>query len=151
MPTSCQYVIITHWFPRLGELGTRRGVCSLCENRARRGGCSLEIGSTAPTAKLLISSSLGGDLRGVDPVTGRQPQGITGIPGSVSLLSLDDFGKRKLLLTAVEELLEIIMRCHEPASTLVTSNRAWENWGKLLGGAGAVTAMLDGSPTTDTC
>src|SRR6516165_9869397 len=77
MPTSCQYVIITHWFPRLGELGTRRGVCSLCENRARRGGCSLEIGSTAPTAKLLISSSLGGDLRGVDPVTGRPPPCLT--------------------------------------------------------------------------
>ena len=145
----CNYYTLVSKARGIG-LGTRRGVCSLCENGARRGGCSLEIGSTAPTAKLLISSSLGGDLRGVDPVTGR-PQGITGIPGSVSLLSLDDFGKRKLLLTAVEELLEIIMRCHEPASTLVTSNRAWENWGKLLGGAGAVTAMLDGSPTTDTC
>jgi DNA replication protein DnaC len=50
---------------------------------------------------------------------------------------------RKLLLTAAEELLEIIMRRYERASTLLTSNRPSENWGKLLGDAAAVSAMLD--------
>jgi hypothetical protein len=50
---------------------------------------------------------------------------------------------RKLPLTAAEELLEIIMRCYERASTLLTSNRPVEDWGKLLGGSAAVTAMLD--------
>jgi DNA replication protein DnaC len=46
-------------------------------------------------------------------------------------------------LTAAEELLELIMRRYERASTLVTSNRPVEDWGKLLGDAAAVSAMLD--------
>jgi DNA replication protein DnaC len=58
-------------------------------------------------------------------------------------LILDDFGMRKLTLTAAEELLELIMRRYERASTLVTSNRPVEDWGKLLGDAAAVSAMLD--------
>jgi DNA replication protein DnaC len=32
---------------------------------------------------------------------------------------------------------------YERASTIVTSNRPVEDWGKLLGDAAAVTAMLD--------
>ena len=42
---------------------------------------------------------------------------------TVPLLIIDDFGMRKLPLTAAEDLLEIIMRRHERASTLLTSNR----------------------------
>lgn len=59
------------------------------------------------------------------------------------LLIIDDLGMRKLPLTAAEDLLEIIMRRYERASTLVTSNRPVEDWGKLLGDAAAVGAMLD--------
>jgi len=62
---------------------------------------------------------------------------------SVPLLIIDDFGMRKLPLTAAEDLLEIVMRRYERASTLVTSNRPVEDWGKLLGDAAAVSAMLD--------
>jgi len=62
---------------------------------------------------------------------------------SVPLLILDDLGMRKLPLTAAEDLLEIIMRRYERASTLVTSNRPVDDWGKLLGDAAAVSAMLD--------
>jgi DNA replication protein DnaC len=62
---------------------------------------------------------------------------------SVPLLIIDDFGMRKLPLTAAEDLLEIIMRRYERASTLLTSNRPVEDWGKLLGDTAAVTAMLD--------
>jgi hypothetical protein len=62
---------------------------------------------------------------------------------TVPLLIIDDFGMRKLPLTAAEELLELIMRRYERASTLVTSNRPVEDWGKLLGDAAAVSAMLD--------
>jgi DNA replication protein DnaC len=58
-------------------------------------------------------------------------------------LIIDDLGMRKLPLTAAEDLLEIIMRRYERASTLVTSNRPVEDWGKLLGDAAAVSAMLD--------
>lgn len=52
-------------------------------------------------------------------------------------LILDDLGMRKLPLTAAEDLLELIMRRYERASTLVTSNRPVEDWGKLLGDAAA--------------
>ena len=62
---------------------------------------------------------------------------------TVPLLIIDDFGMRKLPLTAAEDLLEIIMRRYERTSTLLTSNRPVEDWGKLLGDVAAVTAMLD--------
>ena len=62
---------------------------------------------------------------------------------TVPLLIIDDLGMRKLPLTAAEELLEIIMRRYERASTLLTSNRPVEDWGKLLGDSAAVSAMLD--------
>ena len=62
---------------------------------------------------------------------------------TVPLLILDDFGMRKLPLTAAEDLLEIVMRRYERASTLLTSNRPVEDWGKLLGDAAAVGSMLD--------
>ena len=62
---------------------------------------------------------------------------------TVPLLIIDDLGMRKLPLTAAEELLEIVMRRYERASTLLTSNRPVEDWGKLLGDAAAVSAMVD--------
>jgi DNA replication protein DnaC len=63
--------------------------------------------------------------------------------GTVPLLVLDDFGMRKLPHTAAEDLLEIVMRRYERFSTLLTSNRPVEDWGKLLGDVAAVSAMLD--------
>lgn len=65
---------------------------------------------------------------------------------TVPLLIIDDFGMRKLPLTAAEDLLEIVMRRYERASTLLTSNRPVEDWGKLLGDTVAVAAMLDRLP-----
>jgi len=62
---------------------------------------------------------------------------------TVPLLIIDDFGMRKLPLTAAEDLLEIVMRRYERASTLLTSNRPVDDWGKLLGDVAAVAAMLD--------
>ena len=61
----------------------------------------------------------------------------------VPLLIIDDLGMRKLPHTAAEDLLELIMRRYERASTLLTSNRPVEDWGKLLGDTAAVTALLD--------
>lgn len=63
--------------------------------------------------------------------------------GAVPLLIIDDLGMRKLPHTAAEDLLELIMRRYERASTLLTSNRPVEDWGKLLGDTAAVTALLD--------
>ena len=62
---------------------------------------------------------------------------------SMPLLIIDDLGMRKLPLTVAEDLLEIVMRRYQRASTLVTSNRPVEDWGKLLGDTAAVSAMLD--------
>jgi DNA replication protein DnaC len=62
---------------------------------------------------------------------------------TVPLLIVDDLGMRKLPHTAAEDLLEVIMRRYERTSTLLTSNRPVDDWGKLLGDTAAVTALLD--------
>jgi len=62
---------------------------------------------------------------------------------TVPLLVIDDLGMKRLPHTAAEDLLEIVMRRYERTSTLITSNRPVEDWGKLLGDTAAVTAMLD--------
>ncbi len=62
---------------------------------------------------------------------------------AVPLLIIDDLGIRTLPLTAAEDLLEIVMRRYQRASTMVTSNRPVDDWGKLLGDTAAVSAMLD--------
>jgi DNA replication protein DnaC len=62
---------------------------------------------------------------------------------AVPLLIIDDLGMRTLPHTAAEDLLEVIMRRYERASTLLTSNRPVDDWGKLLGDTAAVTALLD--------
>ena len=75
-------------------------------------------------------------------VDGTRKQHIESL-ATVPLLIIDDFGMRKLPLTAAEDLLEIIMRRYERASTLLTSNRPVEDWGKLLGDTASVSSMLD--------
>ena len=73
---------------------------------------------------------------------GTRKQFMTAL-ATVPLLIIDDFGMRKLPLTAAEDLLEIVMRRYERASTLLTSNRPVEDWGKVLGDTAAVSSMLD--------
>jgi DNA replication protein DnaC len=73
---------------------------------------------------------------------GKRKQYLESI-AAVPLRIIDDFGMRKLPLTAAEDLLEIVMRRYERASTLLTSNRPVEDWGKLLGDTAAVSSMLD--------
>jgi DNA replication protein DnaC len=59
------------------------------------------------------------------------------------LVIIDDIGMRKLPATAAEDLLEVIMRRYERASTLLTTNRPIEDLGKQLGDTAAVSALLD--------
>jgi DNA replication protein DnaC len=61
----------------------------------------------------------------------------------VPLLIIDDLGMRKLPHAAAEDLLELVMRRYERQSTILTSNRPVEDWGKVLGDNAAVSAMLD--------
>jgi len=59
------------------------------------------------------------------------------------LLILDDMGMKQLPKRSGEYLFEIIMRRHENRSTMMTSNRPLEDWGKLLGDVPTATAILD--------
>lgn len=59
------------------------------------------------------------------------------------LLILDDMGMKQLPKRSGEFLFEIIMRRHELRSTIMTSNRPLEDWGKLIGDIPAATAILD--------
>lgn len=59
------------------------------------------------------------------------------------LLIIDDMGIKQLPLKSGEYLFEIIMRRYEVRSTLMTSNRPLEEWGKLIGDVPAATAILD--------
>jgi len=78
-----------------------------------------------------------------DAVAGGKRKQYLETLATVPLLIIDDFGMRKLPLTAAEDLLEIVMRRYERASTLLTSNRPVEDWGKLLGDTASVSSMLD--------
>ena len=59
------------------------------------------------------------------------------------LLIVDDMGLKQLPRRSGEYLFEIIMRRYETRSTMMTSNRPLENWGKLIGDVPAATAILD--------
>jgi DNA replication protein DnaC len=59
------------------------------------------------------------------------------------LLIIDDMGMKQLPKRSGEYLFEIIMRRYEQRSTMMTSNRPLEDWGKLIGDVPAATAILD--------
>jgi DNA replication protein DnaC len=59
------------------------------------------------------------------------------------LLIIDDMGMKQLPRRSGECLFEIIMRRYETRSTMMTSNRPLEDWGKLLGDVPSATAILD--------
>lgn len=59
------------------------------------------------------------------------------------LLVLEDFGMKTLGPTAAEDLLEVFVRRHETASTVITTNRPTQDWGVFLGDVPAATAILD--------
>jgi len=59
------------------------------------------------------------------------------------LLIIDDMGIKQLPKRSGEYLFEIIMRRYELRSTVMTSNRPIEEWGKLIGDVPAATAILD--------
>jgi DNA replication protein DnaC len=60
-----------------------------------------------------------------------------------NLLIIDDMGLKILPKLSGEHLFEIIMRRYENRSTIMTSNRPIEEWGKLIGDVPSATAILD--------
>jgi DNA replication protein DnaC len=61
----------------------------------------------------------------------------------IDLLVIEDFGMKRLGPTAAEDLLEVFVRRHEKASTVVTTNRPTQDWGAFLGDIPAATAIVD--------
>jgi DNA replication protein DnaC len=59
------------------------------------------------------------------------------------LLIIDDMGMKQLPKRSGEFMFEVIMRRHENRSTIMTSNRPIEDWGKLIADVPAATAILD--------
>jgi len=62
---------------------------------------------------------------------------------ALDLLVIDDLFLRKLPPTAGDELADLLMSRYEKASTLITSNRPFDDWAKLLGDVVVVTPLLD--------
>ena len=52
-------------------------------------------------------------------------------------------GLKSLPKHSAEYLLEVVMRRYENRSTIMTSNRPIEEWGKLLGDVPSASAILD--------
>ena len=61
----------------------------------------------------------------------------------VDLLIIDDMGIKPLPRRSGEYFFEVIMRRYEVKSTIMTSNRPLEEWGRLIGDVPAATAILD--------
>jgi DNA replication protein DnaC len=59
------------------------------------------------------------------------------------LLIIDDMGMKQLPKRSGEYLFEVVMRRYEVRSTMMTSNRPLEDWGKLIGDVPSATAILD--------
>jgi len=74
-------------------------------------------------------------LRGADPILARYLK--------PDLLLIDDMGLKQLPKHSGEYLFEIVLRRYENRSTIMTSNRPLEEWGKLIGDVPAATAILD--------
>lgn len=62
---------------------------------------------------------------------------------SVDLLILDDFGLRPLSSQAAEDMYEIIRERYERKATLITSNRAFQEWPEAFGDGLLSSAALD--------
>ena len=56
---------------------------------------------------------------------------------------IDDLFLRKLPAHAGDELADVLMSRYEKASTIITSNRPFEDWTRLLGDVVVVTPLLD--------
>ena len=59
------------------------------------------------------------------------------------LLIIDYMGMKQLPKKSGEFLFEIVMRRHQKRSTIMTSNRPIQEWGKLIGDVPSATAILD--------
>jgi DNA replication protein DnaC len=62
---------------------------------------------------------------------------------AAELLLIDDLFLRRLPANAGDELADVLMSRYEKLSTLITSNRSFDDWSKLLGDVVVVAPLLD--------
>ena len=77
-----------------------------------------------------------------DEVLGREDK-VLATYLKAELLIIDDMGMKQLPRRSGECLFEVVMRRYETRSTMMTSNRPLEDWGKLLVDVPSATAILD--------
>lgn len=104
---------------------------------------AIAIGAIRTGYRVLMRSAfdLSQDFLEAEALRERKPlvQRLT----KVDLLVIEDFGMKRLGPSAAEDLLEVFVRRHEKASTVVTTNRPTQDWGAFLGDVPAATAILD--------
>jgi len=88
-----------------------------------------------PTHRLLL------DLQ-IARSNGAYPRLLTRIL-SCDLLLLDDFGLQSITSQAAQDLYEIITERYEKGSLIITSNRAFEEWGEIFPNDLLASAALD--------
>lgn len=104
---------------------------------------AIAVGAIRAGRRVLVRSAfdLAGDFAQAE-ASGTRRDLVAQLTG-VDLLVLEDFGMKKLGANAAEDLLEVFVRRHETASTLITTNRPTQDWGVFLGDVPAATAILD--------
>ena len=100
--------------------------------------------SSAPADRDLIAQAAGGDERAIGQLQAPIRYGaytvayrISGQRADAEEVVIESFAQ------AWRDAARFVMRRYERASTLITSNRPVDDWGKLLGDTAAVTALLD--------
>jgi DNA replication protein DnaC len=62
---------------------------------------------------------------------------------AADLIVIDDLFLRRMPTAAGDELLDVLMSRYEKRSTMITSNRPFDDWAKLLGDVVVVAPLLD--------
>jgi DNA replication protein DnaC len=73
---------------------------------------------------------------------GTRKELVTKLTG-YDLLIIDEFGMKTMPQNAADDLLEIIHRRYQTASTIIATNRPVADWGAILGDVPATSAILD--------
>jgi DNA replication protein DnaC len=117
----------------LGPPGTGKShLCQALGYHAIKSGCTVLYRSIFDLVRdFLTDEALGGQDKTLDRYL--RPD----------LVIIDDMGMKQLPKRSGEYLFEIIMRRYQLRSTIMTSNRPLEDWGKLIGDVPAATAILD--------
>jgi DNA replication protein DnaC len=104
---------------------------------------AIAIGAIRAGYRVLVRSAFDLSQDFLEAEALRQRKDLVQQLTKIDLLVIEDFGMKRLGPAAAEDLLEVFVRRHEKASTVVTTNRPTQDWGTFLGDVPAATAILD--------